>query len=175
MRNIIKNQCQVMEPSGRLGLALRKANEHLLIAMVALRAHSVGERQYMGDAVMLYEELSKQLFQILGRATPYQHKYRSRWRLLSLQANGLADHIGWSFAVLDEMRKQLNNDTDAARFRQVQSSTWTAWFVDWMCVLTQRKRTSENGGRKQLQDHHEREHLFTNKTPVGTCTCLDYR
>ncbi|KIW25951.1 uncharacterized protein PV07_09085 [Cladophialophora immunda] len=173
--------CRTVEQDGQLQGALFKADTELLVTILAVRTYHVGEREYIGAAVLTFERLMARTRALFLKAHPAVRTYRgSTPSELHFLARMLAEEIHKSMAILTSVREKVRNEVypDVAATVEVQIS-WRKW----VCLLHGRRlhgrgRRAEGGNSvRRVQEHHEREHLFTGNGMAhngGRCRCLDY-
>ncbi|EXJ70819.1 uncharacterized protein A1O5_05809 [Cladophialophora psammophila CBS 110553] len=175
--------CRMLEEDGQLQAALFKADTELLVTILAVRTYKVGEREYIGTAVLALEDLMSRTRTLFLKAHPAVRSYRgSTPSELHFLARTLAQEIHQSIKCLASMREQVRNEVypDDAASVEVQTN-WRAW----ICQLygggsnSGRGMKAESGNSVQrAKEHHEREHLFTRngwEHNGGRCRCLDYQ
>ncbi|KIX97367.1 uncharacterized protein Z520_06819 [Fonsecaea multimorphosa CBS 102226] len=174
--------CQMVEREGKLQRALFEADTELLVTILAVRTYHVGEREYIGTAVLTFESLMARTRALFLKAHPALRTWRgSTPSELHFLARTLAEEIHSSLVILTSVREKIRKEDypdDTAKV-EVQIS-WTKW----MCLPCGRsnsgrgmKADSGNSIRRS-EEHHEREHLFTGNGMAvngGRCRCLDYR
>ncbi|OAP55843.1 hypothetical protein AYL99_09995 [Fonsecaea erecta] len=187
----IVDVCRMVERDGRLQGALFKTDAELLVTILAVRTYNVGEREYLGTAVLTFERLMARTRALFLKAHPAVRTYQgSTPSELHFLASTLADELYNSMATLTNVRERVRNEVypDLAAKVEVQIS-WSKW----VCLLYTRRNNgremkAERGGGcgggggngiiRVAEEHHEREHLFTANGMAyngGRCRCLDYQ
>ncbi|EXJ76889.1 hypothetical protein A1O3_10046 [Capronia epimyces CBS 606.96] len=150
----------------RLEEELEATMEDLSLSKQLLSEHCVGEREYLGTAVLKSEGMLSKTKDLLLRVDLAQ---RTRQRLphgFHLRVQALTTQLGEGRRLLVSMRHKVEEEShQTAAGEGAGSARGTGWAY-------------LSGNTKGVaEEHHEREHLFTGlgwRQPQR-CRCLDYR
>lgn len=163
--------CRVLERDGKLENALFMIDIELLTSIQALHDQKIGEREFLGEAVMEFEKL---LLPIRGLLCETRLAMQARQEIpkgLHLRAHVLAVQLHERSRALFRMRQTMRNEAAQARAAHTKAEEKGVW--KWMGRIWFLGRTRKV---RVVQEHHEREHLFTGiawRRGEG-CRCLDY-
>ncbi|KAL2434003.1 hypothetical protein ABEF95_013294 [Exophiala dermatitidis] len=138
----------------RLEVELLQTEADLTSIIGLLGRHRVGEREYLGRAVLTFERILSNTTDLLLRVDLARHTGQNTPHGFSTRAEGLVEQLQKGRRLLAKMEENV-----AAETRGKDRSFFSGWSED------------------VLQEHHDREHLFTGlgwKEPER-CHCLDYR
>ncbi|KAL2397853.1 hypothetical protein ABEF93_005662 [Exophiala dermatitidis] len=154
-RNRITGLCLGSEAK-RLKVELLQTEADLTSIIGLLGRHCVGEREYLGSAVLTFERILSNTTDLLLRVDLARQTGQNTPHGFSTRAEGLVEQLREGCKLLAKMEENLNV---GAETRGKSRSFFSGWSED------------------VLQEHHDREHLFTGlgwKEPER-CDCLDYR
>lgn len=164
--------CRAIKGDGTLQQQLYHAKKELSASIRLLEASHVGEREYLGSTILLFEALLRQTKQLLARVNNTMRTVEGVPSLCGVLAGDLARQIREARAILGQMRQSIREETklslDVAKIERPGM-----WVMRWFRALVRGKAQ----GRGRKEDHHDREHLFTGHAYLVRegCRCLDYR
>lgn len=162
--------CRMLEKDGRLEQQLGRADLQILSCLQILGDHPVGEREYLGTAVLVLEGLlgkTRDLLVGVHLATRNGQDVPSGFYL---KAQCLVQDFEDKVKVLVQMRKAILREFDNSRFEKASAKKgYLSGFLKWF------QRPKKDGVDER--EHNQREHIFSGYLWQfeGECKCLDYR
>ncbi|EXJ81850.1 hypothetical protein A1O1_07915 [Capronia coronata CBS 617.96] len=139
------------------------------LSVQLLNEHYVGEREYLGSAVLTFEGIVSKTKDLLLRVELARQTGQRLPYGFGLRAQGLADQLRYGCRLLIDMRRRVEQESRMA-VEGTENERWTGW-TGWARLWGRGTRSPA------MEEHHEREHLFTGlgwRKRQG-CRCLDYR
>ena len=163
--------CRVVERDGKLEEQLGAMDRELDLTVDMLEGCYVGEREYLGNAVLVLEELLCKIKNLLLQVALAAYSGQGIPDGCALRARGLADQLKKLRKVLIKVREAVREEFCSHVATVTAGSTWLA-------KIWGPKRISKSaiGDGICVEEHWEREHLFTGIAwrHRQRCTCLDY-
>ena len=170
----ITQLCRMVEKDGQLEGQLRVTAREISSTIRTLEKNRVGEREYLGHAVLEFERLLSEIKSLLWQvdmATKNQQNIPSGFYL---RAAGLANQLRGERKLLSRLRVVLRTENGIP-----QAAATKCAVPMWMEKIWVFARISKfmNSGKVSVEEHHQRKHLFTGDKwrQSSRCNCLDYR
>lgn len=164
--------CHQEGVDGMLQDDLSATEREILVSIQVLDEHRVGEREFLGTAVLTLEGILSKTKDLLLRVDLAQQTGQRLPHGFQLRVQGFVAELREGCMLLARMRCTVEEESrPAVAADGAGGAGWTSW------TFWRRLFGKSNNTRVVAEEHHEREHLFTG---LGwryreECRCLDYR